>query len=279
MRTRSGRGTGHRLSRRTTVNIMLYVGVLAMAMVTYYDYRERNPVAPASVIFEKDAVVAVDVLRPDHRTIALEKTSTGWTITAPINRAAIAQRVQALLSMAGFTVESGYDARDLDPKELGLDSPRATIDLISREGVIQVLLGGLGPNNKRRYLQIEQRIWLVDDVFLPLITGGLNAFAKLELLPADKSLIRVVSPLGDATNTDQVLGQWAHTRAAAIAPVAQLALTQVIYVTLEFADGGVQPLKMARAGQQIALLPEGADYALLLTETQSIALGLVGKSD
>jgi hypothetical protein len=277
--SRAGDRAGYRMSRRTAVNIMLYIGVLAMAMVTYYDYRDRNSAAPASTVFEPDEIIAVELHRPGHQTIALEKNSTGWAITAPIDRAAIERRVQLLLSMAGFTVESAYDAGDLDPSELGLASPLATISLISSEGEIEALIGGLGPNNKRRYVQIERRIWLKDDLFLPLITGGLNTFANLGLLPGDKKLVRVVSPLDDTASTDEVFDRWALARAAAIAPVADLATTQLVYVTLEFADGSVQPLKMARSGRQIALLPEGANYALLLTETQSVALGLIGKPD
>ncbi len=275
--SRAGGGGRYRLSRRTTVNIMLYVGVLAMAMVTYYDYRDRNAAQPAALAFDPGAVLAINVLRPGHQTIALDKTSDGWTITAPVNRAAISQRVDALLSIASLDAGSGYDVRELDLAELGLTTPRASIGLFTRERVIQVLLGGKGPNDERRYLQIDQRVWLADDVFLPLVTGGLNALANLGLLPAGNKLTGVVSPFIGATNSGEVLDKWRQGNAAAIAPIAGLGLTQAGYVTLEFADGNVQPLKMARAGREIALVPEGGDYGLLITESQAVALGLVGR--
>ena len=78
-----------KLQRRTTVNIMLYVGVLAMAMLTYYDYRERTTPAADSRILPAEDVIAVGIHRPGHRTIDIEKRADGrWQIVGPIARAA-----------------------------------------------------------------------------------------------------------------------------------------------------------------------------------------------
>lgn len=175
-----------RIPRRTIVNAMLYVGVLALALITYYDYRGNAPTPSVQALVPME-ITALNVHRPGYQTIGLERLADHWVLHTPIKRAAVGTRVEALLSLIQLNSELGYDANELDLAELGLGTPVASIHFSADAGSITVLLGAKGPNNVRRYVQIEQRVWLLDDVFLPLLNGGLNSFAQRDLLAAGSS--------------------------------------------------------------------------------------------
>lgn len=262
-----------RVSRRTVVNVMLYIGVLAMAMVTYYDYRSRNAAIPTIEVFEPEQITALRIHRPGYATMGLQKVAEGWAVVDPIHRAAIHSRVEALLSLAQLDSQSGYGANELNLAELGLGTPQASVHLSAEAGAISVLFGGKGPNDVRRYVQIGTQVWLLDDVFLPLLTGGFGVFVQRDLLPTGKQLSRLKTPNGEIDNSD-LLNQWQGANALAVVATAGLSLSDAADVVLTFTDSSVQSLQMARTDEHIALLPEAADYALLLSESQALALGL-----
>ena len=261
-----------RIARRTTVNIMLYIGVLAMAALVYYDHKARTGEEPAINAFAADEISLVGVHRPGHQTITLKKEPAGtWTITAPFTRAAQTSRVEALLAIAELDTEASYAVTELDIGELGLGAPQATLNLSTAEGTIHVQLGGKGPNNQRRYLQVDQNVWLVDDVFLPLINGGVNAFVDLSLFAQNQQLAAIHSDLLNSSDIE-LLTVWQAATAAGVTIASTAESKQAIDIT--FTSGETQTLRARRDGNQISLQAIDADYAFLLTDTQAIALGL-----
>ncbi len=260
-----------RVARRTTVNIMLYLGVLAMGLLTYYDYRDRNTEEPAITALAADEIDTIDIHRPGYPSISLTKNGGEWAIDEPFHRQTLAGRVEAVLAIASLDVADSYAANELNAGELGLTTPQATLHLGSENNRLQVLLGGKGPNGQRRYVQVEQRVWLVDDVFLPLVNGGVSALADMQVIGDNSPLATISSETFDISGDDK-LAAWQSANAASIVVAADSPIHGNI--TFTFADGSTHTMGVARDGKQIILLQDGADFALLLTETQALALGI-----
>ena len=268
-----------RVSRRAAVNVMLYVGVIAMAMITYYDLRDKGPDIPQPTSFDAAAINRVTLHRPGFTTIVLGRSSATWRIESPISADAAPQRVEALLTLDQLDPDASYSANELDLRELGLGIPQATLSLGNDDGSLQVLLGGLGPNNARRYIQIDQQVWLVDDIYLPLVQGGLRAFADLRLIPTSAEVTAVQQGEQDRLTATETLAAWHSLEAAGIEPANVEQRGQGERVTVAIADEAPLNFTLFVANGEFALVAEGRDYALLLTPQQAAQLGLTGAAE
>ncbi|MEM7207825.1 MAG: DUF4340 domain-containing protein [Pseudomonadota bacterium] len=257
-------------SRRGSVNAMLYVGVFAMAMITYYDYRARNAPAEPVPVFASAEIVAISIHRPGYLTSVVARDAGDWRITAPLTRRADPKRIDALLSLGQYQSTEGYALEEIDPKQMGLTSPQATLELITDSDRFDVSLGALGPNNERRYLQINNRVWLTADNYLPLLQGGLRAVADLSLI-AGSATVRSVSVDGLRSDAAEIRANWRALQAAGIEPFDDFA-TPNVWVELD--DGSKQSFTLLKREDDLALIPSQADYALRLTHEQARGLGL-----
>ena len=259
-----------RAPRRTTVNAMLYIGVLAMAAITWFDYRSKQAGESASSIdaFEPAAIQLITVHRPGFVTLTLQRQQARqWALTSPISRTALTSRVEVLLALGSLNTQDSYNSNELNLAELGLGSPTATLNYVSEQGNLTVLLGGKGPDDARRYLQIGQQVWLVEDLFLPLISGGLDAFADLQLLQQGQAIQNLD---GDTS------AAWQQAIAAGIRERRDIAANSGYSLQLDLSDNSQQVFIITQSDDYYALIPEAADYALLLLPQQAAELGLDG---
>ncbi|MEM7292003.1 MAG: DUF4340 domain-containing protein [Pseudomonadota bacterium] len=262
------------LPRRTAVNIMLYIGVIAMGLVTYYDVREEANDEPSVAVFDVDAVHQLTLHRPGYSTIVLQRKADSWYLTEPIDVEADDTRVEALLRLDSLDPSAAYSVTELDLTELGLGIPQATLNFGDEEQSIQILLGGLGPNQTRRYIQIGQWVWLVDDIYLPLVQGGLRAFARLALLPMGTTLSAVRGPNGTTLTDSPTLDAWHALQAAGIDPAHVQIMQTTPTVELTTQTGETLVYQLLTGDNEFALVPQGHNYALLVTHAQAQQLGV-----
>ena len=166
------------IRHRSAVNAMLYIGVMAMAAITWFDYQARQGDTAGVKAMPVDAVRTIGIHLLSHNSIKLSKHQQTWWLESPVQRPAIDSRVNTILSILDHDTDTMYDAAELNVGELGLALPKATIHFSSGRDQFTVLIGDKGPHEQRRYLQIGQRIALLDDVYLPLIEAGADIFAK-----------------------------------------------------------------------------------------------------
>ena len=265
--------TEHRVNRRSGVTVMLYVGVAAMAMITWFDYRakqgEEDPLRILDVADVRELVVHL----PGHQSTVLQRATDAWRITQPIARQAVGTRVDALLRLSQLDPEAAYALADVNPDELGLTRPTATVVFSTAEHAIEFLFGGSGPQQRRRYVQVDERVWLLDDVFLPLIQGGLGALAAHDVLPDDTRVERLRFD-GEGIQEPGLAKAWSNVQAAGVEAVDTDALGAMRPLTVVTDTGQEYRFALYARGDTYALVPEAANFALLLTVEQLRALGV-----
>lgn len=86
------------------------------------------------VSFQADEVTALAVERPDLPKLELKRQKERWVLVSAPGGPADRQAVDTLLADLGRLEAIGEPQTEFDPKEFGLDKPKATVTLTRREG-------------------------------------------------------------------------------------------------------------------------------------------------
>lgn len=111
--------------------------------------------------------------------IQLERTDTGWMLQSPVSWPAEATNVRRLLNIMANEIPPLAAAGDVDLENLGLLQPVASL----RMDDIELRFGATNNIGERRYLMVDQRIYLMPDVHLAFIAQGLSGLVGRQLLP------------------------------------------------------------------------------------------------
>lgn len=249
--------------KRAYTNILMFVGLMAMAMVAWLDHQDRLPerrpgarteaVEVTSVAFTSANGVATEVQLDHHR----------WQLLQPINTPARESRVARLLELLSLDFSKGYDADTINMAAAGLGESARTLQL----GDSSYRFGGVEPISAKRYVQLEQRVLLLEDRHLPLMDGGINAFAE-RLLP----LQQVTSAILDTTplNHEQLLA-WQSTQALGVRSASTPATA---HLTIAFKGSEPNAWSAWPDKGLWVLQPKGAEMEYLINSAQAATLGL-----
>lgn len=202
------------LRRRGYTNLLLFVGVMAMAAVAWLDHKDRLPDRRGGSDRRAEASLVAFANARGVNT-ELRRRDGAWHLTMPVALGARESRVQRLLELRDADFSAGYPLAEVNREASGLDDGARLLQLDTQV----YRLGDLEPISGKRYVQLEQRVLLLEDRHLPLMNGGLNAFAELRLQAPAAGAIRLD---GDALAVAQATA-WRDTeamgvRAASAAP-------------------------------------------------------------
>ena len=167
------------LSQRWLVNLVLVI-LIAGLIVTATIF-ERDPVeesTPAISPLSREAISTLGIEYGDL-DIDLVRTDSGWRIDAPIRWPANAANLQRILSVLEIEAAPLAQAGDVDLAALGLAQPVARLQFDDTE----MHFGAINNIGGRRYLMIDNRIYLMADVHLAFIAQGLPGLVERSLLP------------------------------------------------------------------------------------------------
>lgn len=262
--------------KRKLTNIMLFVGVLAMAYVAIEDYQKRtqsslNTILPA---MDQAQLQHVTIQRPTHPDITFQHRQGQWFITHPIEVHALPSRIKSLLALAKTDVGEKYAIQPNDYATYGLEPPHATLML----GEDTLHFGDKEPNTDRRYLRYQQQLSLVPERFLSLINGGINAFADPQIVPASFTIQQIRFDDGHIPE-DSAIARWQQLPAAGVASLTQPPETTEAIVTLKSADNQALTFFYAKMPDEnlFYLRRENANFLYLLSLQQAALLGLSDK--
>ncbi|MEX0732315.1 MAG: DUF4340 domain-containing protein [Aquisalimonadaceae bacterium] len=236
---------------RWLLNLVLLLLVAALAAVAWY--AQREPSGAALLELDPDRIDTLVVQRRNQEDLHLRREAGNWWITTPERLPASEFHVRQILEAAIAQSSVSYPMEDLEPERLGLDPPRARLQLNE-----QVLLyGGTEPIDGLRYIQTGNRIHLVRDTIGPLLEGPWWNFIDRRLVPPGMALVGVKTPAyvlaredgiwrveSDGTGVDDAERLAANWQAAGALVVKQVRRQPGADapVSLHFADGSVRRL-------------------------------------
>lgn len=179
------------LKRKLWINLGLtaLVGVLVI-LVAMEPGREppEEPVPITELLPEE--VPRVTIEQPDSPLIRVERAGEGWRMTAPRDLRAAGGKIDNLLAVATAESRQRYRAGEIDPHELGLAEPEATLTL----GDTSLVFGDTDPIGGRRYVLVGQTVHLIDGSFLSRIRNEPLYWADNALLPEGATLTGIELP-------------------------------------------------------------------------------------
>ena len=173
------------------INIILLGFIFILSFFVYHSNEHEG-----SAKFKKNLspLATTDVhsirISKNDKTIILKKIENVWMMTQPIAIKANQFRIGSLLQLLTTNNYVKYASDTLDLKLYGLDQPtlRVTINNLEFD------FGVANPINSKRYILFDDKMYLIDDVFYPLVNSQLGTLIDQSLLPDDITITRIQLP-------------------------------------------------------------------------------------
>ena len=196
------------MSSRSLLNLTLVLVAISLGLVVFYKPGLEPEAAPQSVTtLDPDAVSSIHVTRTIREPLRFIRHGDSWMLVGDPELPASEFQIPSLLSILQATTTRSYPAASLDLEATGLQPPQAVLTL--DDTVFSIGLTAALDN--KRYIQLEDTVYLVDDKYQHLLNGGRTNFIGRKLLPANSSLTRLQLP--DKTLSLNEEGQWQLTPA------------------------------------------------------------------
>lgn len=133
----------------------------------------------------------ITISRPDIADIVLEKSTSGWKITQPIQAIANNTRVELLLS---FLNTPSYAQIKVDSNNALVQFELEPADIVLTLDTLKVKFGGIEPISNHRYVLIDNVVHLITDRITPLLRANAASFIENKLIPQSKIITKLVLP-------------------------------------------------------------------------------------
>ena len=151
------------MNRWTRVNLAL--ALLTVSLLILHLWPTQATARKPLTGLAQAEISQIRVERADRLQLALQRAEKGWRMTYPREAAADERRVQQLLAIARAPVQHEF-AVDAGPDRYGLSKPGAVLQL---DG-LRLLFGDRDPSQDSRYVLVNDRIRVIDDLYFNLLS-------------------------------------------------------------------------------------------------------------
>ncbi len=170
------------MRRRWWLNAGLLMLVAVLAAFAWW--AGFDPAGKTLLEGDAGGVSSVVIQRRDRENVRLRREDGNWWLEAPHRLPASDFHVEQLLKVAADRSLGNYDAGEMEPERLGLDPPRARLQLDHTE----VLFGDSDAVDGLRYVSVGGRIHLVQNRVMPLLEGPWWNFIDRRIVPPHRRL-------------------------------------------------------------------------------------------
>lgn len=181
------------MSTRSLLNLGLAILALVLVLVVIYKPGLEPEAIPQSIttLAGTDEVTGIQIERDTRAPLSFIKRNGNWYLSGEAgDRPAAEFQVQALLRVLQATSTNSYPADSLDLGALGLQPPQATVTI----GAVEILFGATEALEDRRYVQINESVYLINDQYQHLITAEQSNFIARKLLAGRGVITRLELP-------------------------------------------------------------------------------------
>jgi len=180
------------MRQRWLLNIALLGAVLILGTLVYTLEQKEPAELPKLTTLEADKVQNIRIERADAEPISLLKDNLGlWQVTAPFKLPANSFRVERLLKILAERNYQKLEADNLNLAEFKLEPPLASIKFDQ----LTVAYGDNSPmNDGKRYLLVNQNVYLVTDTVYHSIIDDALVFANLSPLGNNSKITELKMP-------------------------------------------------------------------------------------
>ena len=184
------------MNNRNLLNLAL---LLVAATLAFFIYQSEEPDTELERISDinidiKAADITTLVIEHNGRRTRLEKnTADQWQITEPVRIAANNFRINSILKLADAPIHKSYPISVLDTDNIGLDSAQRSDNTTAVSfGDTMFRFGTINPATNLRYIQIDETVYTIEDVYYPLLSSHFGTLVSLSLLPENSIIEKLV---------------------------------------------------------------------------------------
>lgn len=169
-------------------NLALFFLVIVLSVLTYKTNQQKiidNTVAPLTKL--NIATVSRIQINKQNRVTLIEKNNNVWRMTQPISVKANKFRIGSLLKLLTTNNYTQYDISDLDLAQFGLLDSTLNVQVDD----INIVFGNINPINNKRYLLINNSMYLTDDNFFPLVNSQIGTLVDQKILADDIEITKI----------------------------------------------------------------------------------------
>jgi hypothetical protein len=180
------------MRRRALLNFGL---LLALALLVLLAVYEPGRVAapepgPLTELAAAD-ITRIDLERSGKPPLRLYREETHWYLAGEPPLRADAAQVRNLLRLVRERVQRQYPAAELDLPRIGLGETATRLRLDDR---IELRFGTTDPLDHHRYVQRDDRVYLVLDHYQYLVEAPREQWISRRLLPGDAAIVSLALP-------------------------------------------------------------------------------------
>lgn len=173
-------------SRRWLINYLLIILIIIFTWIgNKYPITDEQKIDRNNITSIKAQDVTNITIETADGSIQAEKKAGSWYLTSPINWFGNNIALERLATLATQHAQSTLPQDQIDLATLGLRIPKAVVTLNQQS----ILFGDTNRIGNRRYLKVNDTVYLVDDVHFPFISQGVQGLLDTRLLPASLDLV------------------------------------------------------------------------------------------
>jgi hypothetical protein len=181
------------MSTRTLLNLVLLLAVFGLALLAWLTPGVKPGETPQPIVrkLAPTQIERISVERLGREPLAFLKRDGHWFLRAGNRELPAAEfQISALLRLLEASSTRRYPAASLDLASLGLEPPQARVtmnDSDFRFGTAEAL-------NNRRYVQVGDDVYLIDDQYQHLLNADWSNFVSRQLLEGRGAITRIEMP-------------------------------------------------------------------------------------
>ncbi|MCW8891617.1 MAG: DUF4340 domain-containing protein [Sedimenticola sp.] len=236
------------MRRQSLINLFLLLIVLLLGLFVWLtpEEREQPTVIPLTAL-QPSAIKHIEIRNNNGPAFVLQRNADSWQMTAPYPIAANGPRIDILMDLLSTPQVETFPLPADRLAEFGLDKPLAEVTFNDT----LIIFGGTHPYNYRRYVRIDDQLYLINDIFPHHVLAQAEAFISHALLPANVQINQIttpdwqikadntqwrLTPLADTVSQEQLqrkIDTWLHTWVSKVTKPPDVERTGSVTITLK----------------------------------------------
>lgn len=192
------------MSRFNLINLILSVVVITLAVFIYFS-EEKDFRLDRVTDIDLDSITEIKI-QHNRNTTTLIKQDNNWQVTQPVSIAANNFRISSILKLIHAPIHNEYRVSKINTGKFGLDNPNTSIQFVTDSTSYIINFGIINPATNLRYIQLNNSVYTIEDVYYPLISSHFGTLVSLSLLPEQSTIEKLV--LANQTLSKDASGLW-----------------------------------------------------------------------
>ena len=175
------------MSKKNILNLFLLLIVAGLAGIIYFSEQDEQKLALLSTL-DSDDIKSITIKRNNSTTVITRQTDDLWRIEQPVKVDANTFRINSILKLLNAPVHARYSPSDIDLTAIGLDQATTTIAFDEQK----ITFGAINPATGLRYINYDNNIYTIEDVYYPLLSSHFGTLVSLDLLPHGSKVKKLI---------------------------------------------------------------------------------------